>query len=95
MTALSRPPEKRLRLRRREDVDPGVAKINPETAKFLQITDMLEVVIAGKKRYTFKAIGFGDVPANEVWCNADELRARGIADNTIATVRRPLHLQKS
>ncbi len=87
---ISRPPEKRLRIRRRDDVDPGLAKINPETAKMLQITNSLEVVIAGKKRFTFKAIGVGDVPANEVWCNTEELRAKGIADNTIATVRRPL-----
>ena len=83
-----RPPEKRLRIRRRDDVDPGLAKINPETAKLLQIDDRLEVIVAGRKKLDLKAIPFEQVPINEVWANSDEMRAQGLADNSIATIRR-------
>ncbi len=82
--------EKRLRLRQRDDVDRGTAKMNPNTMKYLGIEDEVEVVIAGKKRLRFKVLALDLVPENEVWANAQELRERGIADRTIATVRRPL-----
>ena len=83
-----RPPEKRLRIRRRDDVDPGLAKINPETAKLLQIDDRLEVIVAGRKKLDLKATLFEQVPINEVWANSDEMRVQGLADNSIATIRR-------
>ncbi len=82
--------ERRLRLRRRDDVNPGMAKMNPKTMTELGVTDTLEVVIAGKKRYRFKVLPLDAVPEREVWLNEDELREQGIADNTIATCRRPL-----
>ncbi|RLF17438.1 MAG: hypothetical protein DRJ66_00770 [Thermoprotei archaeon] len=82
--------EKRLRVRQRDDVDRGFAKLNPKTMEFLGITDKVEIVVAGKKRLVFQAISLDTVPLNEVWANADELREHGIADRTIATVRRPL-----
>ncbi|RLF16453.1 MAG: hypothetical protein DRJ97_00990 [Thermoprotei archaeon] len=79
--------EKRLRLRRMDEVSEGEAKVNPKTMEFLGIKDQLEVVIAGKKRLTFKALPSEAVPVNEVWINTLEARAKGIADNSIATVR--------
>ncbi len=82
--------EKRLRIRQRNDVDRGMAKMNPKTMRYLGIEDMVEIVIAGKKKIRFKVIGLDTVPENEVWANAQELRERGVADRTIATVRRPL-----
>ncbi len=82
--------ERRLRIRRREDVPPGQARMHPDTMKELNIEDRVEVVIGGKKRLTFTVLGLDAVPRNEVWCNADDLRMFGVADNTIATVRRPL-----
>jgi len=82
--------EKRLRIRQRDDVDRGIAKLNPKTMEFLGIRDKVEVVIAGKKRLVFQALALDSIPENEVWANADELREHGIADRTIATVRRPL-----
>jgi hypothetical protein len=50
----------------------------------------VEVVVGGKKRYLFRAFASESVPENEVWCNADELKELGVADNTIAAVRAPL-----
>ncbi|RLF23140.1 MAG: hypothetical protein DRJ68_00335 [Thermoprotei archaeon] len=87
---MSRVVEKRLKLRRKDEVKEGTARINPKTAEFLGITDKLEVVLAGKKRYDFNVFMSEAVPTNEVWLNSEEMRRYGIADNTTATVRRPL-----
>lgn len=82
--------ERRLRVRRREEVPPGQARMNPRAMDYLGIKDRVEIVIGGKKRLVFRALGLDSVPENEVWCNADELRSRGVADNTVAAVRAPL-----
>ncbi|MDH5816170.1 MAG: hypothetical protein QE164_05315 [Candidatus Nezhaarchaeota archaeon] len=82
--------EKRLKLRKKDEVQEGTARINPKTAEFLGITDKLEVVLAGKKRYNFDVIISEGVPVNEVWLNSEQMRRLGISDNTTATVRRPL-----
>ncbi len=87
--------ERRLRLRHKDDIMEGWCKINPETAKELGIETEVEIVVkggggAGPKRFVLKAIGDSNVPRNEVWANAEQLKSMGIADNTIATVRRPL-----
>lgn len=76
-----------MRLRRREEVPEGKALMNPRTMTELNITSEIEVVIAGKKHYFFQVSPRDDVPSNEVWCNSDQLKILGIADNTIATVR--------
>jgi len=80
-------PERRLRLRRREDVPEGQARMNQKTMEELKISEFIEVVIGGKKRLKFKVTGVDSVPEREVWCNSEELRVHGVADNTIATVR--------
>lgn len=82
--------EKRLRIRRSQDVKEGYVKMNPNTIKYLGIEDVVEVVIGGKKRLHFKVFSFSSIPPNEIWGNNDELQNHGIADNTIATCRRPL-----
>jgi len=87
---MSKVVEKRLKLRKRDEVKEGTARINPKTADFLGITSKLEIVLAGKKRYDFDAVVSEAVPVNEVWLNSEEMRRYGIADNTTATVRRPL-----
>lgn len=81
--------ERRLRLRRREEVPEGQARMNPSTMGELDIGRIAEVVVGGKKRLRFIALPLDSVPPNEVWCNSEELRQRGVADNTIATVRAP------
>lgn len=83
-----RPPEKRLRLRRRDEIDKGTAKLNSAAYKFLQIAGRIEVVVAGKKKLELKATSVSDVPENEVWINTDEMKVQGLSDNSIATVRR-------
>ncbi len=79
--------ERRLRIRRKEEVAEGKALMNPRTMAELGIAGEIEVVIAGKKHYYFHVSPRDDVPLNEVWCNSDQLKTLGIADNTIATVR--------
>jgi hypothetical protein len=83
-----RPPEKRLRLRRRDEIDKGVGKLNSKTSKFLQVGGKIEIVVAGKKKLELKAVSLSDVPENETWINSDEMKVQGLSDNSIATVRR-------
>ncbi|MEM1538062.1 MAG: hypothetical protein QXK12_07290 [Candidatus Nezhaarchaeales archaeon] len=87
---MSKVVERRLRVRRMEGVENGSAKINPKAAQFLGITDLVEVVLVGKRRFRFKAVLSEATPTNEVWINPGEALAYGIADNSIATIRRPL-----
>jgi len=87
---MSRIVEKRLKLRKKDEVQEGTARINPKTADFLGISGKLEIVLAGKKRYNFDVIISGGVPVNEVWLNSEQMRRLGISDNTTATVRKPL-----
>jgi len=83
-----RPPEKRLRLRRKDDLDKGNSRLNATTAKFLQVSGRIEVIVAGKKKLELKAVPLPDVPENEVWINTDEMKQLGLSDNSIATIRR-------
>jgi hypothetical protein len=83
-----RPPEKRLRLRRRDEIEKGSSKLNSTTYKFLQISGRIEVVVAGKKKLELNAIPLSDIPENEVWINTEEMRVQGLSDNSIATVRK-------
>ena len=80
--------EKRIRVRRKPNIKPEYAYINPQLAKELGVKEYLEIVIARRHRYAFKAILDENVPVNEVWCNEDLLREDGVADNSIATARR-------
>ncbi len=85
--------ERRLRIRRRGDVDEGKAKMNPETMRELEISGKVEIVLVGggsrERKYIFTVIPSEDVPKNEVWCNEEEMKKLGVADNSIATVRAP------
>jgi hypothetical protein len=83
-----RAPEKRLRLRRRDEVDKGIGRLNEATCKFLEISDRIEIVVAGKKKLELKAVPFPDIPENEVWINTDIMKGQGLSDMSIATVRR-------
>ena len=80
--------EKRIRVRYKEGLNPENAMINTSTAKQLGIGDKLEVVVAGRHKFVFNAVLSDEVPPNEVWCNPELLQDEGIADNTIATVRK-------
>ncbi len=83
--------ERRLRIRRKREVDEGKAMINPELAKELEIKDKVEIVVVGggsrERKYIMLTVLNDKVPKSEVWCNEEEMRRLGIADNTIATIR--------
>lgn len=79
--------EKRIRVRRIDEVKEGKAYINPKLAKELNIKDYLEVVVAGRKKLVLEAVLDERVPEREVWCNTGLLKEHGVADNSIATVR--------
>lgn len=79
--------ERRLRFRWREEVPAGKAFMHPDTMNELSISSDIEVVIAGKKKLYFTAMPNESVPRGEVWCNTDELKSNGVADNSIATIR--------
>ena len=85
--------ERRLRVRRSKNVDEGKAMINPDVAKELGIRDKVELVLVGggsrERRYVLDAVLNSNVPTGEVWCNEDDMRKLGIADNSMATVRAP------
>jgi hypothetical protein len=81
--------EKRIRVRRVDNIEEGKAKINPLLAKELGVgDDMVEIVVAGRKSLQLSPILDEGVPQNEVWVNAEILKTLGIADNTIATIKR-------
>lgn len=84
--------ERRLRLKRKDAVPRGQARMNPKATEYLEIMDVVEVVVGGKRRFRFRVLALDVVPENEIWCNADELRELGIADNTIAAARAPLEV---
>ncbi len=81
--------EKRIRIRRALNVEENKAKISPSLARELGLSgDMVEVVVAGKKTLQLTPMIDEGVPENEVWINENLLKPYGIADNTIATIRR-------
>ncbi len=79
--------EKRVRIRYDDDLDEEEARISSRLARELGIKEYLEIVVAGKKRFAFKAIIEDDVEENIVYVNGDLMEEHGIADNSIATVR--------
>ncbi len=79
-----------MRIRRKDTVPRQQARLNPKAMEYLGIKDKVEIVIGGKKRLIFSALALDSVPESEVWCNSDELKELGVADNTIAAVRAPI-----
>jgi len=83
--------ERRVRIRRVPNVERGTAKVNPQLADELKLGDRVEVVVSGgssrERRYTFSVVKSDEVPLGEIWCNEDELKAYGVADRTVVTVR--------
>ncbi len=80
--------EKRIRLRYDPDTPQDQAKISPQLAKELDIKDYLEITVAGRKRFKFRAIIDDAVPYDYVYVNPDLMKQNGIADNSICTIRR-------
>ncbi len=79
--------EKRIRIKYDYNLEPEEAKINPRLARELGISDKLEIVVAGRHRFAFKAVIDEDAEYNRVYVNPDLMEEHGVADNSIATLR--------
>ena len=82
--------EKRIRIRYDESLQEDQAKLSKELAKFLGISedDQVEIVVAGRKKFVFKPIVVDELDPNTVMCYPEKLRESGVADNSIATIRK-------
>jgi len=79
--------EKRIRVRYGE-VEENQIKINPQLASQLGITDTAVLVVAGKKKFAMSVIIDESVPMDIVIVNPQLMKDNGIADNSIATIRK-------
>jgi len=82
--------EKRIRVKYDETLPAGYAKFSKKLAELLGITenDMVEIVVAGRKKFIYKSMIVEDTDVNTVYCNPSELKPNGVADNSIATIRK-------
>jgi len=82
--------EKRIRVKYDETIQQGYAKLSKELASMLGIgeSDFVEIVVAGRRKFVYKAIVVEGLDPNVVFCHPAELREKGVSDNSIATVRK-------
>jgi len=82
--------EKRIRIRYDESLPEGASKVPKDLARALGINegDKIEIVIAGKKKFIFTATIIDEEGTNVVYCYPEELRENGVADKSIATLRK-------
>jgi len=84
--------ERRARVRSAEGVEEGVAKLAPDVYEALDKPAEVEIVAPGgsshEKKKTFRAVLDEKVPSGEVHLSAEDLRALGVAENTVVTVRK-------
>ena len=79
--------EKRVRLVYDPAVAKDEAKISKALAEELNITQFLEISVAGKKRFKFKAVVVDSIPSDVVYVNPEPMKIHGIANNSICTIR--------
>lgn len=82
--------EKRIRIKYEETLPENTVKISSNLAKMLDISkdDYAEIVVAGRKRFIYKVIIEEGLDPNIIYCNPSELSVKGVADNSIATIRK-------
>jgi len=84
--------ERRAKLRSAEGVEEGVARLAPDVYEALDKPAEVEIVAPGgsshEKKRTFRAVLDEKVPSGEVHLSAEDLRALGVAENTVVTVRK-------
>lgn len=81
--------EKRIRIKFEKSLTKPVARIPAHIASDLGIKpgDLVEIVVAGKKKALFTA-EVVDSTENTVVVYPEELEKQGVADNSIATIRK-------
>ena len=78
--------EKRVKMRKKPEVDKGVIIVPERTAKELGIKDEVEVSVKGRK-HVFKAITLDKIPEYEIWGNPEDMVTLGLEDNSTVTIR--------
>ncbi|MEM4035288.1 MAG: hypothetical protein QXU97_01535 [Fervidicoccaceae archaeon] len=79
--------EKRIRVKY-GDVGRDQIAVGKELSKELELGEEAYLTVAGRKRFLLKVIVREDLPAGLVLVNGDLMRENGVADNSIATLRR-------
>ncbi len=80
--------ERRLRISYDESVDKGNVKLSKKLASQLGIQKKLEMVIASKKKFVFDSqIDESIQEDSKIFVNPDEMKEKGVADNSIVTIR--------
>ncbi|MBB5253076.1 hypothetical protein [Sulfurisphaera ohwakuensis] len=80
------PKEKRVKMKKRPDVDQGIILISSKLATELGISDEAEVSIKGK-RAKFKVIIQDGLPDTEIYGNDADMIKLGLEDNSTVSVR--------
>lgn len=82
--------EKRIKIKFDKTLGKPIAKVPLTIARELGIQngDFVEIVVAGKKKARFIAEVVESVDANFVFVYPEELEKQGVADNSIATIRK-------
>ena len=78
--------EKRVKMKKRSDIDQGVILMSSKLASELNIKDEAEVSVKGR-RNKFKVIIQDGLPDNEVWGNDADMLKLGLEDNSTVSVR--------
>lgn len=86
-TKRSKPKEKRIRLRYSSLVKHDELRIPKALADELGIKDVVYVVVAGRKTLELKAVIDDKLPPTEVLGNSELMKSKGIADNSVVTIR--------
>lgn len=83
--------ERRARIKS-ADVEEGVAKLSKDVFDALEAPEEVEIVAPGgsshEKRKIFRALADEKLPSGEVHISLDDMRALGVAENTVVTVRK-------
>ncbi|MCE4607702.1 MAG: hypothetical protein F7B61_01915 [Caldisphaeraceae archaeon] len=80
--------EKRVKISYDRGVGENAAKVSKKLAEELGISNRIEIVIAGKKKFVMKAIIDESIDEmNKVYVNPDIMKDEGVSDNSIATIR--------
>jgi len=84
--------ERRVKIKSAEGIEEGVVKLPPEVYEALDKPVEVEIVAPGgsshEKRKVFKAVASEKVPNGEVHVSPEDLRALGVAENTVVTIRK-------